>query len=80
MEPCGTAAYASGHHGRHPPAALAPAVPPGVRLVPVRDGPREERRLLLARHGLRLFADVEPIQPALSRDGRVYFAGIPAVI
>lgn len=52
----------------------------GVRLVPVRDGPREERRLLLARHGLRLFADVEPIQPALSRDGRVYFAGIPAVI
>jgi DNA-binding transcriptional LysR family regulator len=31
------------------PAALAPALPPGVRLLPVRGGPDERRRLLLAR-------------------------------
>ncbi|AGS67495.1 LysR family transcriptional regulator [Streptomyces collinus] len=31
------------------PAALAPAVPPGVRVLPVRGGPQEQRRLLLAR-------------------------------
>ncbi|MBO2446413.1 LysR family transcriptional regulator [Actinomadura barringtoniae] len=29
--------------------SMAPAVPPGVRVLPVRGGPREERRLLLAR-------------------------------
>jgi DNA-binding transcriptional LysR family regulator len=31
------------------PAALAPAVPPGVRILPVRGGPAEQRRILLAR-------------------------------
>ncbi|MFI6031998.1 LysR family transcriptional regulator [Amycolatopsis magusensis] len=31
------------------PAALAPAVPAGVRVLPVRGGPAEQRRLLLAR-------------------------------
>ncbi|MFB4280483.1 LysR family transcriptional regulator [Nonomuraea sp. MTCD27] len=31
------------------PASLAPAVPPGVRVLPVRGGPQERRRLLLAR-------------------------------
>ncbi|NUP40502.1 MAG: LysR family transcriptional regulator, partial [Streptomyces sp.] len=31
------------------PAALAPAAPPGVRILPVRGGPQEHRRLLLAR-------------------------------
>ncbi|MFI6490114.1 LysR family transcriptional regulator [Streptomyces sp. NPDC050564] len=31
------------------PASLAPAVPPGVRILPVRGGPQEQRRLLLAR-------------------------------
>lgn len=30
------------------PAALAPAAPPGVRILPVRGGPQEQRRLLLA--------------------------------
>jgi DNA-binding transcriptional LysR family regulator len=30
------------------PASLAPAAPPGVRIVSVRDGPRELRRLVLA--------------------------------
>ncbi|MFF2809742.1 LysR family transcriptional regulator [Streptomyces sp. NPDC058000] len=30
-------------------ASLAPAAPPGVRILPVRGGPRELRRLLLAR-------------------------------
>jgi DNA-binding transcriptional LysR family regulator len=31
------------------PAVLGPAVPPGVRILPVRGGPAEQRRLLLAR-------------------------------
>ncbi|MFE5120010.1 LysR family transcriptional regulator [Streptomyces sp. NPDC056669] len=31
------------------PAALASAAPPGVRVLPVRGGPQEQRRLLLAR-------------------------------
>ncbi|MGW0757412.1 LysR substrate-binding domain-containing protein [Streptomyces sp. NPDC002814] len=31
------------------PAVLAPAAPPGVRVLPVRGGPQEQRRLLLAR-------------------------------
>jgi DNA-binding transcriptional LysR family regulator len=31
------------------PAVLAPAVPPGVRVLPVRGGPAEQRRILLAR-------------------------------
>ncbi|MEU7561233.1 LysR family transcriptional regulator [Streptomyces eurythermus] len=31
------------------PAALAAAAPPGVRVLPVRGGPQEQRRLLLAR-------------------------------
>ncbi|WP_405920752.1 LysR family transcriptional regulator [Streptomyces longwoodensis] len=31
------------------PAALAPAAPGGVRVLPVRGGPQEQRRLLLAR-------------------------------
>lgn len=31
------------------PATLAPAAPPGVRILPVRGGPQEQRRLLLAR-------------------------------
>ncbi|AYF73858.1 LysR family transcriptional regulator [Nocardia yunnanensis] len=31
------------------PASLAPACPPGVRVLPVRGGPVEQRRLLLAR-------------------------------
>ncbi|GGK84378.1 LysR family transcriptional regulator [Streptomyces flaveus] len=31
------------------PAVLAPAAPPGVRILPVRGGPQEQRRLLLAR-------------------------------
>ena len=31
------------------PAALAPAVPAGVRILPVRGGPAEQRRILLAR-------------------------------
>ncbi|GAB0104330.1 LysR family transcriptional regulator [Nocardia sp. JMUB6875] len=31
------------------PASLAPACPPGVRVLPVRGGPTETRRLLLAR-------------------------------
>jgi DNA-binding transcriptional LysR family regulator len=31
------------------PAALAPVVPPGVRILPVRGGPAEQRRILLAR-------------------------------
>ncbi|WP_107654082.1 LysR family transcriptional regulator [Nocardia suismassiliense] len=30
------------------PAILAPAAPPGVRILPVRGGPQEQRRLLLA--------------------------------
>ncbi|MFI1397427.1 LysR family transcriptional regulator [Streptomyces sp. NPDC020681] len=30
-------------------ASLAPAAPPGVRILPVRGGPQEQRRLLLAR-------------------------------
>ncbi|MEU3751480.1 LysR family transcriptional regulator [Streptomyces olivoreticuli] len=30
------------------PASLVPAVPPGVRVMPVRGGPQEQRRLLLA--------------------------------
>lgn len=31
------------------PVSLAPALPPGVRALPVRGGPQEQRRLLLAR-------------------------------
>lgn len=31
------------------PASLAPAAPPGVRVLPVRGGPQEQRRLLVAR-------------------------------
>ncbi|MEV5172511.1 LysR family transcriptional regulator [Streptomyces flaveolus] len=31
------------------PATLAPAAPPGLRILPVRGGPQEQRRLLLAR-------------------------------
>lgn len=31
------------------PAMLAPSVPPGVRVLPVRGGPSEQRRVLLAR-------------------------------
>ncbi|GAB2960280.1 hypothetical protein GCM10023080_020370 [Streptomyces pseudoechinosporeus] len=31
------------------PAVLGPAAPPGVRILPVRGGPQEQRRLLLAR-------------------------------
>ncbi|MFF9172340.1 LysR substrate-binding domain-containing protein, partial [Streptomyces sp. NPDC014796] len=31
------------------PATLTPAAPPGVRILPVRGGPQEQRRLLLAR-------------------------------
>lgn len=31
------------------PAVLASAAPPGVRVLPVRGGPQEQRRLLLAR-------------------------------
>ncbi len=31
------------------PCALAPAAPPDVRILPVRGGPQETRRLLLAR-------------------------------
>lgn len=31
------------------PASLAAAAPPGVRVLPVRGGPQEQRRLLLAR-------------------------------
>ncbi|WP_037837711.1 LysR family transcriptional regulator [Streptomyces sp. NRRL S-337] len=31
------------------PASLGPAAPPGVRVLPVRGGPQEQRRLLLAR-------------------------------
>lgn len=31
------------------PAALVPAVPSGVRVLPVRGGPAEQRRMLLAR-------------------------------
>ncbi|NUR86106.1 MAG: LysR family transcriptional regulator, partial [Nonomuraea sp.] len=31
------------------PASLVTAVPEGVRVLPVRGGPREQRRLLLAR-------------------------------
>jgi DNA-binding transcriptional LysR family regulator len=31
------------------PTALAPAMPPGVRILPVRGGPAEQRRILLAR-------------------------------
>jgi DNA-binding transcriptional LysR family regulator len=31
------------------PAALASATPPGVRILPVRGGPAEQRRILLAR-------------------------------
>ncbi|MDT7842046.1 LysR family transcriptional regulator [Streptomyces justiciae] len=31
------------------PASLAPAAPPGVRILPVRGGPQEQRRLVLAR-------------------------------
>jgi DNA-binding transcriptional LysR family regulator len=31
------------------PAVLAPVVPPGVRILPVRGGPAEQRRILLAR-------------------------------
>lgn len=31
------------------PAALGPAAPPGVRVLPVRGGPQEQRRLILAR-------------------------------
>jgi DNA-binding transcriptional LysR family regulator len=31
------------------PPVLAPAVPPGVRILPVRGGPAEQRRILLAR-------------------------------
>ncbi|WP_052867324.1 LysR family transcriptional regulator [Streptomyces niger] len=31
------------------PSTLAPAAPPGVRILPVRGGPQEQRRLLLAR-------------------------------
>ncbi|MEU1616511.1 LysR family transcriptional regulator [Streptomyces sp. NPDC005722] len=31
------------------PSALAPAAPPGVRVLPVRGGPQEHRRLVLAR-------------------------------
>ncbi|MFI7466090.1 LysR family transcriptional regulator [Nonomuraea sp. NPDC049646] len=31
------------------PASMGPAVPEGVRVLPVRGGPREQRRLLLAR-------------------------------
>lgn len=31
------------------PAALAAVAPPGVRILPVRGGPQEQRRQLLAR-------------------------------
>jgi DNA-binding transcriptional LysR family regulator len=31
------------------PTALAPAAPPGARILPVRGGPAEQRRILLAR-------------------------------
>ncbi|MFJ2960306.1 LysR family transcriptional regulator [Streptomyces sp. NPDC087270] len=34
------------------PATLAPVAPPGVRVLPVRGGPQEQRRLLLARRPL----------------------------
>ncbi|MEU5424718.1 LysR family transcriptional regulator [Streptomyces olivoreticuli] len=36
------------------PASLVPAAPPGVRVLPVRGGPQEQRRLLLAHLPARL--------------------------
>ncbi|MCI2416889.1 LysR family transcriptional regulator [Saccharopolyspora sp. K220] len=36
------------------PAAIAPAAPSGVRILPVRGGPQEQRRILLARLPLSL--------------------------
>ncbi|OIJ85798.1 transcriptional regulator [Streptomyces sp. MUSC 14] len=42
------------------PATLAPVAPPGVRILPVRGSPQEQRRLLLARLP-------HPPEPSVSR-------------
>ncbi len=47
------------------PPVLAPALPDGVRLVTVRDGPRELRRMVLARRPGPLPAPVEHVRQAL---------------
>jgi DNA-binding transcriptional LysR family regulator len=47
------------------PASLVPAVPPGVRVLTVRDGPRELRRLLLARRPGPLTAPTSHLAEAL---------------
>ncbi|MDX2851151.1 LysR family transcriptional regulator [Streptomyces sp. PA03-3a] len=47
------------------PAALAPAAPPGVRILPVRGGPQEQRRLLLARLPHALAEPVSRVAAAL---------------
>jgi DNA-binding transcriptional LysR family regulator len=47
------------------PASLVPAVPPGVHVLTVRDGPRELRRLLLARRPGPLTAPTSHLAEAL---------------
>ncbi|WP_346097700.1 LysR family transcriptional regulator [Streptomyces olivaceiscleroticus] len=47
------------------PAALAPAAPEGVRILPVRGGPQEQRRLLLASLGRRPTQSVNRVAAAL---------------
>jgi DNA-binding transcriptional LysR family regulator len=52
------------------PAALVSAVPPGVRVLPVRGGPAEQRRILLARVPRPLPEPVAHVaaRPACRRD------------
>ena len=47
------------------PAALASAVPAGVRIMPVRGGPAEQRRMLLARLPRQLPEPVARLTAAL---------------
>lgn len=54
------------------PAALAGATPPGVRVLPVRGGPREQRRMMLAR------LPGPPTEPALRLAATLRTAAIEA--
>jgi DNA-binding transcriptional LysR family regulator len=60
------------------PAALASAVPNGVRLVRVEDGPRELRRVVLARLPGRLTPQVGELRRALRTAAAELAAGLPS--
>ncbi|WP_329371128.1 LysR family transcriptional regulator [Streptomyces sp. NBC_00669] len=59
------------------PATLAPVAPPGVRVLPVRGGPQEQRRLLLARLPLPPEQSVIRVAAALRAEALATTAAAP---